>query len=366
MRYLYYCNSTFQILNVLNLNWHRKYAGFEQINDYHGELIVLNTFEGADRIAEIISRSCVFDKVLLLEKAYNKGPLHLLLTAMDIAFPSFYMTNKHGIKKEEICNRYDVITTPKYSVLIDEIWKLNRNACLDLIEDGTASYNLVITLEPNSKRIRQLREAFSYGSFYDYKRLYLVSKKLYSGANPERVVEIPTFDPAYLEQIKTDFSSFSDQYEEKNIYWLSQFLNNEEFNRMVDGVLSSLLPYKDEILFVQHPRKHLENRYSYSETDGKQIWELQMLKMKDINKKLFISIHSTATYTAKMLYGYEPYIILFYKMGDDEVTAVNDDFEDFLKKFRQSYSDPEKIMTPETLEEFKNCVEKYRKAVTLI
>ena len=46
-------------------------------------------------------------------------------------------------------------------------------------------------------------------------------------------------------------------------------------------------------------------------------------------------------------------------MADDEVTAVNDDFEEFLKRFKKGYSNPEKIMTPESLEEFREDVKKY-------
>ena len=32
MRYLYYCNSAYQLLTIMNLHWHRKNAGFENIN----------------------------------------------------------------------------------------------------------------------------------------------------------------------------------------------------------------------------------------------------------------------------------------------------------------------------------------------
>ena len=112
---------------------------------------------------------------------------------------------------------------------------------------------------------------------------------------------------------------------------------------------------------MQHPRKHLDNKYGYAETDGKQIWELQMLKMDDIDERLFISVHSTASYSAKMLYDKEPYLILFYRLGERWVSQVNDDFEEFLEKFKNSYRDPEKVMIPETLEEFKECVKTYYK-----
>ena len=361
MRYLYYCNSTYQLLNILNLNWHRKNANFENITDYSADLYLLNSFDGADRIAELIKNNNYFNKVVLLEKTFNSGKLHGFKTVLDLLSPSFYMKDKHNIKKDEIYNRYDVITSPKYSAVVDFIWKLNKKARLDLYEDGTASYDLVITLKSNSDKINKMRKLLSYNDFYDYSHLYLVSKSLYTGKNPERVVEIPKYDKDYLNEIKKAFSSFNSYDTDKNIFWLSQFLNNKEFNEMVDDVIHSLVDYKDEVLFVQHPRKHLENKYGFDETDGKQIWELQMLNVKDFNNKLLISIHSTASYTAKMLYDFEPYIILFYKLGDNEVTAVNEDFEEFLRRFKQSYRNPEKIMIPETIDEFKKCIKRYYK-----
>ena len=40
-------------------------------------------------------------------------------------------------EKSKIYNHYDVITTPKYSAVVDESWRLNKKAYLDLYEDGT-------------------------------------------------------------------------------------------------------------------------------------------------------------------------------------------------------------------------------------
>ena len=359
MRFFYYCNSTYQLLNILNLNWHRKYAGFEDIDNYEADLYILNSFEGAVKIAEIVRKQNMFDNVILLEKKFNKGKAHMIKTLMDLVSPSFYFKDKHSISKKDICNRYDVITTPKYSAVVDEMWRLNRKAYLDLIEDGTASYFMVIILQPSSAKIRKMRKLLKYNSFYDYRHLYLVSRDLYTGVKPERIVQIPPFNKEYMEQIRNDFSVF-DRSDDKNIFWLSQFLNNKDFNLMVDEVLDALNEYHDDVLFVQHPRNHMENKYGYAETDGKQIWELQVLNVEDINNRLLISVHSTASYTAKMLYDLEPYIILFYKMGDNNVTAVNDDFEEFLRRFKNSYRDPDKIMVPETLEDFKKCLKKYK------
>ena len=358
MRYLYYCNSTYQLLITLNLHWHRSHAGFEDIDDYHADLILLNTFPGADEIAEIVEKEGLFDKVMLLKKTFNKGSLHKLYTLLDMLSPSFYLYDKHHIKKNEVLNHYDVITAPKYSLAVDQIWRLNKKAVLNLIEDGTASYDLVIDFGPDSPKIRRMRKLVGSNDFRNYRSLYLINKDLYTGPNEERVREVPKYDKSFFEEVREMFSSFYQNFD-KDIYWLSQFFNNKKFNLTIDEILKSLLPYKEDLLFVQHPRNHLDNKCGFEETNGKQIWEIQLLEMDDIENKLFIAAHSTALYSAKTLYDLEPYLILFYRLGERWVTAATPEFDAFLEKFKNSYRDPEKVMIPETLEEFEECVRVY-------
>ncbi len=356
MRYLYYCNSTYQLLNVLNLHWHRKNAAFEQIEDYHADVLILNSFAGARPIYEIVKQHDVFDHVRLIDKAYNQGAFHSVRTVLDALSPAFYMRDKYGISSNEVKDLYDVICAPKYSLVVDQIWRLNEKAKLHLIEDGIGSYFLDIPFASNSRLISM----FSRNDFHDYEKLYLVDRSYYLAENKERVVEIPKFDEGYLKQIREALSSFNvDDCNDRKIFWLSQFLNNVKFNEMVDDVLDTLVPYKDDLVFCQHPRNPMKNVHNFKESDNSQIWEFRLLNMDDIDRKLFISIHSTACFSAKMLYDYEPYVILFYKLGDDEVTHVTEDFEEVIRRFKESYSDPDKIMIPETIDEFKDAVKSF-------
>ncbi len=360
MRYLYYCNSTYQLLNILNLHWHRKNASFEDIGDYHGDLLLLNTFDEADEICRLVNEDGAFDRVIFIDKTFNKGIFHVFVTLIDAFSPAFYMYDKHKIRKKDIADHYDVIVSPKYSMVVEQVWKLNQKASLHLYEDGIGSYYDDIPLEPRSNIVKRANRITKARNFRDFEKLYVVEKEMYSGSYPERVTGIPKYDKEYLEHVKALFKDFSyHDGKEKKIFWLSQFLNNEEFNRMVDTVLQNLLPYKEDVLFCQHPRMHLENRYNYDESDKKQIWELKLLNMDDIENDLFISIHSTACFTAKMLFDLEPYIILFYKLGDDEVTHVSSEFEETIRKFRNSYRDPEKIMIPNDMDELKDHIRKY-------
>ncbi len=356
MRYLYYCNSTYQLLNVLNLHWHRKNAAFEQIDDYHADLMILNSFAGAKEAFEIVRKQDTFDSVRLVEKAFNQGLFHSVRTVMDALSPSFYFKDKYDIASGEIRNRYDVICAPKYSMIVDQVCRLNHDARLHLIEDGIGSYFLDIPFRSNSR----LFSFFSGNDFHSYEKLYLVDKSLYISENADRVVEIPRYDDGYLKTVRSDFSAFDiDDCNDRKIFWLSQFLNNVKFNEMVDEVIEELVPYKEDVVFCQHPRNPMKNIHGFKESDNRQIWEFRLLNMEDLDKKLFISIHSTACFSAKMLYDKEPFVILFYKLGDDEVTHVTDEFEEVIRRFRNSYRDPDKVMIPETKEEFADALRRY-------
>ena len=360
MRYLYYCNSTYQLMNILNLHDQRKHAGFESVKDYAGELMVQDSFEGAAAIAKIIEEKGFFDKVFLVNKAFNAGKFHTLQTLFDQLFPAHYLSDKYHLNTDEINKKYDVICAPKYSMLVDQLWRLNKKASLHLLEDGIGTYSYNILFYPRSSRIEQFRKLFRVNRFEDYERLYLVHPEMYIGEHEQRVHKLPPFKPSFLNEIRKDFLSFSEGYEEKKIYWLSQFLNNEEFNRMMAEVLKTLVDYKEDVLFCQHPRTHMENIHGFAETDGKQIFELLELNMHDIEKKLFVSIHSTACFTAKMLYDKEPYVLMFYRLGDPKVTYVTKEFEECVLRFKASYSDPDKVMIPNDLEEFKDCIRRYQ------
>ena len=52
----------------MNLHWHRKNASFEDVKDYHGDLILLNAFAGAEEIVQILNENHVFDEARVMEK----------------------------------------------------------------------------------------------------------------------------------------------------------------------------------------------------------------------------------------------------------------------------------------------------------
>lgn len=362
MRYLYYCNSAYQLLTIMNLHWHRKHADFESIDNYEGELLILNSFAGAEDIKNVLVNNNVFDNVRLIQKTFNSGIFHGVYTLLDVLFPSFYLKHQHNISTREIKNRYDVIVIPKYTAILGAILRENKKARLHLFEDGLGSYSLNMDLlTPHSRLQKMVFESGLVRSFKEFEKLYLNVPELYAGPSDIEIVKNPKFDEKYLSDVRLMFKDFYDDRQDKDIYWLSQTLENDKTIRIVEDTLSVLEPYKERVLYCPHPRWPEKVKKNFDYSLDKQIWELKLLQTKDLEGKLLISIHSTACLTPKMLYDKEPYLILFYKMIDDKVTERNDKFDVKINAFINMYRDKSKIMLPSNKEEFIECINKYLK-----
>ncbi len=364
MRYLYYCNSAYQILTVINLHWQRTHAGFEDIENYEGDLIILNSFKEAKRIRDLIEEAGLFHSVRLIEKAYNFGYFHALQTLTDVIFPAKYLRKKFGIAKKDVKDVYSVITVPKYSTITAALWQLNRKAKLHILEDGVGTYFGSMRLTPDSTLYRKLYRTFNHGrTFHDYEAIYLNDALLFTGKKEDKVVDIPKFDGKCLEMLRGLFGEFADceDVKGKSVLYFAQFLNNRDINIFIDSLLEEMEQYRKDVLYIPHPRHEDERTYGLDYANQKQIWELKQLKIDDLDEKMLISIHSTACFTPKILFEREPYVMLFYDLCDDVVTTRNDRFDAFVKKFRERYSDPDKIMIPKSREEFMSFLNEFVK-----
>lgn len=364
MHYLYYCNSAYQILTALNLHWHRKYASFENIENYDADMIILNSFNEAEGISQVIRNSSLFERVLLVDKSYNSGRFHALNTVIDFLRPDLYLKKHYGIDKKDVLNRYTCISVPKYSTITAAIWRLNRKAALHILEDGAGAYFGSIRLTPDSRLYKKFYRTFnSNKDFYDYQKLYLNNAELYTGKETDRIETIPKYNEEFLKEVRKMFADYMDidDLKDRNIYYFAQFLNNKDINIFIDGLLEDMNRYQKQIVYIPHPRHKDDKIYPFAYANQKQIWELRQSNIDDLDRKLLISIHSTACFTPKILFDKEPYVLLFYDLCDDVVTTRNERFDKFVELFKKSYRDPDKIMIPSTVDEFKKCIDTYIK-----
>ena len=348
MKYLYYCNSAYQVLTILNLNWHRKYANFENIDDYNADIILLNASEDMKELATNIQKLNDFNNVFLANKVKNIGAFHRLKSIYDVVNPYHYI-EKSGISSiKNFINHYDVLTFPKFSKLTSSIYKINKSAKLDLYEDGLGSYNDEVQLESRRSIYPYLYKILNYKSFCDFRYIYFNSLLLYNGCYRNVAKEIPNYDNGYITRINETFIS-SSLYKNKSILWLGQYLV-DDVNEVTCNILQK---YKNISIYKQHPRYPMKANGLEIATD-KHAWEISVLNMEDINSKCLVTIYSTAALSPKILFDYEPYIIFTYKLLKEKLSNKTIDAVDC---FVKTYKNKNKIMIPNTIDDFQKCVE---------
>jgi len=89
-------------------------------------------------------------------------------------------------------------------------------------------------------------------------------------------------------------------------------------------------------------------------------FEILMSTMQ-IGDKILISMLSTACMNPKMMLDAEPVVIFTVKLsGVEQSTLYNDEMLQLIERFRASYREPERICVPETMEEFRAILEKWK------
>lgn len=362
MHYLYYCNSSYQLINVLSIHWNRT---FDDAGDYSADLLILNAYNGADEIVEILRKEKVFNRVELIDRVKIKGKLHTLKTIKDIVFPKAFIKNGYGYSKEFFENKYDVIYSPKFNRIVAAIWQINKNAKLHMFEDGVESYIGEYGKSKLPKSYKLIYKYLNHGrSFDNYEYLFLNKPELYSNSQKDKVRKIPSFTKENVDRMLRLFRNFSIvEKSKKQIYWMSQIVKSDESKKSINNMLEELSTYKNMTLYCPHPRNKVDNIYCYDECIKNQIWELKILNMNNIDNICLISPYSTACLTPNILYGMEPYVILTYNMISDSDITSKKNFRSLVEKMKENYKDKNKIMVPMNIDEYRKCLEIYNKSV---
>ena len=118
---------------------------------------------------------------------------------------------------------------------------------------------------------------------------------------------------------------------------------------------------KENFVVKMHPRTvdvpYSENVPVYK---AKCPFEILMSTV-DVEDKILVSILSTASMNPKMILNVEPIVIFTVKIvGYDKTEAEMEEFLKIVDRFKALYSDPDRVIVPETMEEFENVIKKLK------
>lgn len=163
------------------------------------------------------------------------------------------------------------------------------------------------------------------------------------------------------------YGSYKDMllFERKVIYF-DQNIDRLEIKKMLlrlADVVSGGIG-KEHVLVKLHPMSSDLAVYSSDlETYSSRVPFEVIMDACHIGDKILISLFSTACFSPKYILNEEPYIIFLYKiMKFDTYIEFNAQFLHGVENLRQSYSKPDRIIIPETIEEMLKELKRIKEA----
>ena len=359
----YFCTSTYQLFSILSLALSR---------DEKADLYIDPQFKNAEIIAQRIESLSVFESVYIIDsqKIYSKyiSRESGLINHLQIARTYFHVDS---ISKIIVCNNatYKNIFVSSRAFIprlyILNCYKKKQDIKVYYFDDGVGSYYGNSALNP-SKADGMVRKVLFGKKALDFDQdRYLMCSEMYkkiNGDTPYQVLEIDRFfdHPQYSDILDTVFVPGKDIALPESAVILEEI--SESFGKQL-GELNSLYEYtlevfgSDDLIMKKHPRSKEDERKGFRYYQKPSLpFEILCIR-NDMNKKVLISVGSTALSTPKMITGQEPYIVLLYKFIQNE--GMNQaPLDHFFTALKESYTDSDKVMMPNSFEEYKECIQK--------
>ena len=363
MKELYICDTPYQIMNVLNMVYHKQ-------DDAERVLFVENNFRTAEHLVKKIEETQMFSSVCLLRKNKNRlisrGIIRYSRAMFDFLTPKLFMKARLKdypyVAEELLAKKFDTVYIGCFTPTTASMIKLNPNAETVLYDDGTGSYfGNLITRSGGLLNLIFCR-VFHVGA-YACKPSKLLVNNVSMCKNTtvpkDRIFPLPKLDNDFIDFCKNIFDV--DRKKGNSVFWFSQpiiAVSGAEEAR--EDMRSCLLPYRDKITVRIHPRDLDGEFYRDFTLDyGRDMWELSVLNERENEDSLIlIAGYSTAQITPKLLFDMEPVLIFTHHFNRKEKEEQRKDIDQRIEDLRKSYRNPEKIYNPKTAEELSVILQK--------
>lgn len=364
-KYLFLCSSKYTIFNAINavLN------NVEGCRD-NSDIVLFHITDDIRNISEKIKERKIFCNVYDFPFINNMRAVYLLLL---FVFPKIFL------KKISLNNEVNYLFGKQYDVLISQnqlyaslLRRVNKNADVYFIEDGLSSYTGLTVLHQQRSLYFRLANKFLFQGelISDVKAQMLYHPEMYLGerCNLKKLPICQLGDIAVYNEI-FGYKNSSLYLTHKFVYLgtpckgirkLTSNPNDSDEQLLIDCqyAVDSLLkmPKKTHVLYRAHPVENIdENHYQgVCVFDTYQnMWELECQNTIDDNHVL-ISFFSTASFTPKLLYGKEPYVIFLYKILGVDIHNV----DELISCLQSMYADSQKVLIPKNIDELYEIIAK--------
>lgn len=356
MRELYVCDTPYQVMNALNIAYHREQKAEKT-------LFLVNQFRTAETVFGKILETKQFDHAYLLRRDETKfmpvGMKRYSLVMLDYLTPKRFLKARLQGKKAPVTG-YDVVYASGAFSVVTAVMKLNPKAEFVLYDDGVGSYIGDNVMRGGGTLNRLFSKVFHVGAYACKPSKLLVNNvsMCQSTVVPKnRILPLPAIDAEFVSFCNGIFETCGDK--KNTVYWLSQPIDSVPGAvEARERVYSCLYPYRDKITVRMHPRDLAYDFYQAFTVDrGTDMWELtvQGIPTDDL---ILIGGYSSAQINLKMLFDMEPTLIFVYafnkQLEEDKIQATKEQIENI----RSIYRNPDKIYVPTTVEELTEVLHK--------
>lgn len=195
--------------------------------------------------------------------------------------------------------------------------------------------------------------------------IYLYAPDIIYKENRYKTKKIAAIDKEKKDDIKQINSVFNLNHKinyDQNIVYLENYLEPSIYGVYEQTKILNNLD-KNKIIVRKHPitKSDVYEKENLKIDSNQEIpWELLLMNLENSQEKVFITILSTAVFSPKLIFDEEPTIVILAKAIAEElrgksVYAENfwtKEFEELVYKLKEKYSEPQKVVIPESLTQF--------------
>ena len=353
MKTAFISNSPLKILNTINMVVNNV-ENTKDTTDVFVEMI----FKNAEVICDKLEETKLFNKVIRCYKKNIKLDKFTDLLGYKKIL-SIYDFNDNEFKN----NKYDQLFVGDRSLLGVALSYMNKPNVF-IYDDGIITYSGNCIVNEKTYKYPFLNKLFKTDVFsFNIKKLYVNNKDFCKSTISPNIEQLPLLNEnnKALSVIKDVFGYNEDSLlNNHDLLILEQPIEEKQnYNgvKFIDVVhelnINNLKP-----LVRLHPR---QKDLVYEDIDMDTInnmWELECINAINDNH-ILVSFFSTVQFSPKMIANKEPYVVFLYKLFLTNLNGLEiPGFEEMIKQLKEKYSDPNKILVPNNVEEFKQMIER--------
>lgn len=351
-RVCFACTTPYQIMNAISI---------VHSSLLDADIFIFDTFKGFDIVAENLRKENIFKNIYTIPFYSNAGKIKgRIYCTLQFIRAEQYISRFISKRSYYECIYISSQAIPKV-VLMRALTKWNPHIKVVIYEDGMGTYVRNGHALNGSDKFQLLQKIFKFKCIPNGRTVFM--PRIPDIAPPLGKIEnydiIPMQPMPYNELRETLKRVFGvkgkfRKIEEKVIVFDDLRTTSDEKTSILDECYTQIYNmFPNDSICKPHPRSNYEIKSQIKIYNNTRIpIEILYMEMTDLDKKVVVSVFSTAAFTPFMMFGKSPKLILLYKMLLPE--NLIREYDSLVNRIKLVYRN--EIYTPSSVAEFEKCL----------